>query len=119
MHHCSFEMAHRQLSARATPAAHSASCPGRPYALHVSAAAAPVSVQVLVSQPVFQVLLIQLQVLADTLLSQVAIGVVMLVSLATNTVDMDRNNVIFVHTNKLERKGLSITNISLPGTRLR
>ena len=111
MHHCSFEMAHRQLSARATPAAHSASCPGRPYALHVSAAAAPVSVQVLVSQPVFQVLLIQL--------SQVAIGVVMLVSLATNTVDMDRNNVIFVHTNKLERKGLSITNISLPGTRLR
>ena len=119
MHHCSFEMAQRQLSARATPAAHSASCPGRPYALHVSAAAAPVSVQVLVSQPVFQVLLIQLQVLADTLLSQVAIGVVMLVSLATNTVDMDRNNVIFVHTNKLERKGLSITNISLPGTRLR
>ena len=67
----------------------------------------------------FQVLLILLQVLADTLLSQVAIGVVMLVSLATNTVDMDQNHVIFVHTNKLERKGLSITNISLPGTRLR
>ena len=75
--------------------------------------------EVLVSHLVFQVLLILLQVLADTLLSQVAIGVVMLVSLATNTVDMDQNHVIFVHTNKLERKGLSITNISLPGTRLR
>ena len=75
--------------------------------------------EILVSQPVFQVLLILLQVLADTLLSQMAIGGVMLVSLATNTVDMDRNIVIFVHTNKLERKGLSITNISLPGTRLR
>ena len=66
----------------------------------------------------FQVLLILLQVLADTLLCQVAI-VVMLASLATNTVDMDLDSVIFVVTNKFVRKGLSITNISLPGIRLR
>ena len=69
------------------------------------------------SLPMLQ--LIMLQVLADTLLGQVAIVVVMLDSLATNTVDMDPNSVIFVLTNKLMRKGLSITNIFQPGIRLR
>ena len=44
IHHCSFEMAHRQLSARAAPAAHPAACPGRPPAQPV-AAGTPVSVQ--------------------------------------------------------------------------